>query len=155
MGWLLNYSGNFVLAYDCFSFGVFFFSIFLFLLGLKFRLNSQHVQVYDDIWMLIILYPIDFRIIFSKFLLQPGPPKCSFLATPLLPSVGAQACAKIPPAQSKACPSPWSLLWKLTLISAFVWSCALENLKCVLAAHVSKAFATGLIASVGVPWRNP
>ena len=61
----------------------FFFSIFLFLLGLKFRLNSQHVQVYDDIWMLIILYPIDFRIIFSKFLLQPGPPKCSFLATPL------------------------------------------------------------------------
>ena len=33
--------------------------------------------------MLIILYPIDFRIIFSKFLLQPGPPKCSFLATPL------------------------------------------------------------------------
>ena len=33
--------------------------------------------------MLIILYPIDFRIIFSKFLVQPGPPKCSFLATPL------------------------------------------------------------------------
>ena len=27
----------------------FFFSIFLFLLDLKFRLNSQHVQVYDDI----------------------------------------------------------------------------------------------------------
>ena len=36
-------------ACDCFSFGVFFFSIFLFLSGLKFRLNSQHVQVYDDI----------------------------------------------------------------------------------------------------------
>ena len=74
MGWLLNYSGNFVLAYDCFCFGVFFSLFFLFLLGLKFRLNYQHVQVYDDIWMLIILYPIDFRIIFSKFLLQPGPP---------------------------------------------------------------------------------
>ena len=61
----------------------FFFSIFLYLSGLKFRLNSQHVQVYDDIWKLIILYPIDLRIIFSKFLLQPGPPKYSFLATPL------------------------------------------------------------------------
>ena len=32
---------------------------------------------------MIILYPIDFRIIFSKFLLQLGPPKCSILATPL------------------------------------------------------------------------
>ena len=75
---------NAVLCVWLFFFWRFFFSIFLFLSGLKFQLNSQHVQVYDDIWKLIILYPIDFRIIFSKFLLQPGPPKCSFLATPLV-----------------------------------------------------------------------
>ena len=40
--------------------------------------------------MLIILYPIDFRIIFSKFLLQPDPPKCSFLATPVKVSAHVQ-----------------------------------------------------------------
>ena len=32
---------------------------------------------------MIILYPIDLRIIFSISLLQPGPPKYLFLATPL------------------------------------------------------------------------
>ena len=61
----------------------YFFYFFLFLTGLEFRLNSQHVQVYNDIWKLIILYPIDLRIIFSISLLQPGPPKYLFLATPL------------------------------------------------------------------------
>ena len=74
---------NTVLCVWLFFFWRFLFSIFLFLSSLKFRLNSQHVQIYDDMWKLIILYPIDLRIIFSKFLLQPGPPKYSFLATPL------------------------------------------------------------------------
>ena len=34
-----------------------------------------NAQVYDDIYKLIILYPIDLRIIFSISLLQPGPPQ--------------------------------------------------------------------------------
>ena len=68
---------------DCFSFGVFFSLFFLFLTGLEFRLNSQHVQVYNNIWKLIILYPIDLKIIFGISLLQPGPPKYVFLAMPL------------------------------------------------------------------------
>ena len=80
---LLNHV-NTVLCVWLFFFWRFLFSIFLFLTGLEFRLNSQHVQVYDDIWKLIILYPIDLRIIFSIFLLQPGPPKYSFLATPMV-----------------------------------------------------------------------
>ena len=33
---------------------------------------------------LIILYPIDLKIIFGISLLQPGPPKYVFLATPLM-----------------------------------------------------------------------
>ena len=37
-----------------------------------------NVQVYDDIWKLIILYPIDLRIIFSISLLQSGPPQVIF-----------------------------------------------------------------------------
>ena len=65
---------NIVLCMWLFFFWRFVFSIFLFLTGLEFWLNSQHFQVYDDIWKLIILYPIDLRIIFSIFLLQPGPP---------------------------------------------------------------------------------
>ena len=82
VGKLLNHV-NTVLCVWLFFFWRFLFSIFLFLTCLEFRLNSQHVQVYDDIWKLIILYPIDLRIIFSIFLLQPGLPKYSFLAMPL------------------------------------------------------------------------
>ena len=59
------------------------FCFLYFFVSHRFEISVKHVQVYNNIRKLIILYLIDLKIIFGISLLQPGPPKHEFLATPL------------------------------------------------------------------------